>query len=46
MSIKTDKTLCLFAMDLDCVMETEKMIRRPAALSEAGLRDLKDIMIL
>jgi len=27
-------------------METEKMIRCFAALSEAGLRDMKDIMIL
>ena len=31
---------------VDCVMETEKMIRRSAVLSEAGLRDMKDIMIL
>ena len=31
---------------VNCVMETEKMIRRSAALSEAGLRDMKDIMIL
>ena len=31
---------------VDCVMETEKMIHRSAALSEAGLRDMKDIMIL
>jgi len=31
---------------VDCVMETEKMICCFAALSEAGLQDMKDIMIL
>jgi len=31
---------------VDCVMEMEKMIRCFAALSEAGLRDTKDTMIL
>jgi len=31
---------------MDCIMKTDKMVRCVAALSEAGLRDMKDIMIL
>ena len=30
---------------MDCVTETEKMIRCFAALSEPGLRDIEDIVV-
>jgi len=47
MSIKIDKNRVFVRHGLvDCVMKTEKMIHCFAVLSEAGLRVMKDIMIL